>query len=88
MPICGAVVSKSWAHDIGLEPDQVDLERSGKAEAPVVFLAADDKTRIVLPDVHSHFISSPTPAVGSLGRRWSSIRYEIVRSASVLSNKT
>lgn len=69
MTIGAAVISKTWAHDIGLEPDQVNVERSGTAEAPVVFLAADDKAPISLPDTHSHFISSRTPAVGSLGRR-------------------
>lgn len=69
MMIGAAVIGKTWAHDIGLEPEKVDVERLGTAEAPVVFLAADDKARIGLPDTHSHFISSRTPAVGSLGRR-------------------
>jgi hypothetical protein len=43
MTIGAAVISKTWTHDIGLEPDQVDVERLGTAQAPVVFLAADDK---------------------------------------------
>ena len=44
-----AVIAKARAHDIELQHGQVDVERSGTAEAPVVFLAADYRARIVLP---------------------------------------
>ena len=44
-----AVVAKARAHDIALEPDQVEVQRSGTAEAPVIFLAADYRARIALP---------------------------------------
>jgi hypothetical protein len=43
------VIRKAAGHDIVLEPDQIMVERSGTAEAQVVFLAAKYRTRIWLP---------------------------------------
>ncbi len=42
------VIRKAREHDIVLEPEQVMVERSGSTEAPVVYIKADYRVRVVL----------------------------------------
>lgn len=44
-----AVIRRAAGHDIELEPDQIEVERSGTKEAPVVFLTARYQARIWMP---------------------------------------
>ena len=55
-----AVIGKARAHDIALEPDQVNVERSGTAEASVVYLAVHYKARVVLPGYSLTLYFAPT----------------------------
>jgi len=55
-----AVIGKARAHDIELEPGQVDVERSGTAEVPVVYLAVHYRARVVLPGYSFTLYFAPT----------------------------
>ena len=44
-----AVIGKARGYHIALNPNQITVRRSGTSEAPVIYLAVDYKTRIVLP---------------------------------------
>ena len=44
-----AVIRRAADHDIELEPEQIEIERSGTKEAPVVFLTAKYQARIWMP---------------------------------------
>jgi len=44
-----AVIRRAAGHDIALEPDQIEVERSGSKEAPLVFLTAKYQARIWMP---------------------------------------
>src|SRR6267378_7865594 len=43
------VVRAAREHEIRLEPEQVILNRTGTAEAPILYLAADYNVRVKLP---------------------------------------
>jgi hypothetical protein len=43
-----AVIHKAKSHEIQLEPEQVTVERTGTATAPVIVLMADYKVRVSL----------------------------------------
>jgi hypothetical protein len=43
------VVRAAKGHEIQLEPEQVILHRTGTAEAPILYLAADYSVRVKLP---------------------------------------
>jgi hypothetical protein len=43
------VIQRAATHDILLEADQIEVERSGTREAPVVFLTAKYQVRIWMP---------------------------------------
>jgi len=55
-----AVIGKARAHDIALEPGQVNVERSGTAEASVVYLAVHYRARVVLPGYSFTLSFAPT----------------------------
>jgi len=44
-----AVMRAAKGHEIQLEPEQVTVQRTGTAGAPVIYLAADYKVRVTLP---------------------------------------
>ena len=44
-----AVIHAASKHDIQLEPSQIIVQRSGPAETPTIYLAADYKINISLP---------------------------------------
>lgn len=43
-----AVIHKAKSHEIQLESEQVTVQRTGTAEAPVIYLVADYKVRVTL----------------------------------------
>jgi hypothetical protein len=43
-----AVIRKAEGHEIQLEPEQVTVQRTGTAEAPLIYLAADYRVRVKL----------------------------------------
>jgi hypothetical protein len=43
-----AVIRKAKSHEIPLEPEQVTVQRTGTSEAPVIYLVADYKVRVML----------------------------------------
>jgi hypothetical protein len=43
-----SVIRAAMRHEIQLEPYQVTVERTGTPQAPIIFLAADYKARVVL----------------------------------------
>lgn len=45
----GAVIRKAKAYEIELDPKQVMVQRTGTAEAPVLYLAADYEVSVNLP---------------------------------------
>lgn len=44
-----AIIREAKGHGIQLEPQQVTVQRTGTAQAPIMFLAADYKARVTLP---------------------------------------
>jgi len=44
-----AVIREAKTHEIQLQPEQVTVQRTGTAQAPIIFLAADYKARVTLP---------------------------------------
>jgi hypothetical protein len=44
-----AVIHAASKHDIRLEPSQIIVQRSGPAETPTIYLAADYKLNVSLP---------------------------------------
>jgi hypothetical protein len=43
-----AVIRKAKSHEIQLEPEQVTVQRTGTAIAPIIYLVADYKVRVTL----------------------------------------
>jgi hypothetical protein len=43
-----AVIRKAKSHEIQLEPEQVTVQRTGTAIAPIIYLMADYKVRVTL----------------------------------------
>jgi hypothetical protein len=44
-----AVIRDAKRYEIQLEPEQVTVQRTGTARAPIIYLAADYKVRVTLP---------------------------------------
>ncbi len=44
-----AVIRAAKKHEIQLEPEQVTVQRTGTAQVPIIYLAADYKVRVTLP---------------------------------------
>jgi hypothetical protein len=43
-----AVIRKAKSHEIQLQPEQVTVQRTGTAIAPIIYLVADYKVRVTL----------------------------------------
>ena len=57
-----AVIRKAEEHEIQLEPGQVTVQRTGTAEAPTIYLAADYKVRVKLLGFAFAFHFTPSSA--------------------------
>jgi hypothetical protein len=57
-----AVIRKAGEHEIQLEPEQVTVQRTGAAEAPLIYLAADYKVRVKLLGFTLIFHFTPSSA--------------------------
>jgi uncharacterized protein (DUF58 family) len=57
-----AVIRRAEEHEIRLEPEQVTVRRTGKAEAPIMYLAADYRVRVKLLGFSFAFHFTPSSA--------------------------
>jgi hypothetical protein len=57
-----AVIREAKRHDIQLEPEQVTVQRTGTAQTPIIYLAADYKVRVKLPGFSFTFHFHPSSA--------------------------
>jgi hypothetical protein len=57
-----AVIRKAEEHEIRLEPEQVTVQRTGTAEAPLIYLAADYRVRVKLLRFEFTFHFTPSSA--------------------------